>query len=192
MSDSLATPGTAAHQAPLSLGFARQEQLKGLPFPSAGDPSKQGSSLGLLHYRQILYHWDTRKDLDVHGEIWKHAGAWIYFQIFSSENLGHPWWRAAIHGVAKSRTRLSDWTGLNWTGGSSWWRIHLQWRRPRLDLVATHPIILAWEIPWTEEPGGLQSMGSWELDMTWLVATKPPGDLVKLAYSLSRGLSVVA
>ena len=26
--------------------------------------------------------------------------------------------------------------------------------------MATHPSILAWEIPWTEEPGGLQSMGS--------------------------------
>ena len=26
-------------------------------------------------------------------------------------------WRAAIHGVAKSRTRLSDWTELNWTEG---------------------------------------------------------------------------
>ena len=25
---------------------------------------------------------------------------------------------------------------------------------------ATHPNILAWRIPWTEEPGGLQSMGS--------------------------------
>ena len=25
---------------------------------------------------------------------------------------------------------------------------------------ATHSSILAWEIPWTEEPGGLQSMGS--------------------------------
>ena len=25
--------------------------------------------------------------------------------------------------------------------------------------MATHPSILAWEIPWTEEPGGLQSMG---------------------------------
>ena len=25
-------------------------------------------------------------------------------------------WRAAIHGVAKSRTRLSDWTEVNWTG----------------------------------------------------------------------------
>ena len=26
--------------------------------------------------------------------------------------------------------------------------------------MATHSSILAWEIPWTEEPGGLQSIGS--------------------------------
>ena len=26
--------------------------------------------------------------------------------------------------------------------------------------MATHPSILAWKIPWTEEPGGLQSAGS--------------------------------
>ena len=32
--------------------------------------------------------------------------------------------------------------------------------------AATHSSILAWEIPWTEEPGGLQSMGSQESDMT--------------------------
>ena len=32
--------------------------------------------------------------------------------------------------------------------------------------MATHSCILAWEIPWTEEPGGLWSMGSQELDMT--------------------------
>ena len=32
--------------------------------------------------------------------------------------------------------------------------------------MATHSKILAWEIPWTEEPGGLQSMGSQELDAT--------------------------
>ena len=25
--------------------------------------------------------------------------------------------------------------------------------------MATHPSILAWEIPWTDKPGGLQSMG---------------------------------
>ena len=32
--------------------------------------------------------------------------------------------------------------------------------------MATHSNILAWEIPWTEEPGELQSVGSQELDMT--------------------------
>ena len=32
--------------------------------------------------------------------------------------------------------------------------------------MATHSSILAWEIPWTEGPGGLQSMGSQEWDMT--------------------------
>ena len=35
--------------------------------------------------------------------------------------------------------------------------------------MATHSSILAWRIPWTEEPGGLQSMGHRESDMTeWL------------------------
>ena len=32
--------------------------------------------------------------------------------------------------------------------------------------MATHSSILAWRIPWTEEPGKLQSMGSQELDTT--------------------------
>jgi len=32
--------------------------------------------------------------------------------------------------------------------------------------MATHSSILAWRIPWTEEPGELQSMGHKELDMT--------------------------
>ena len=32
--------------------------------------------------------------------------------------------------------------------------------------MATHSSILAWRSPWTEEPGGLQSMGSQESDTT--------------------------
>ena len=32
--------------------------------------------------------------------------------------------------------------------------------------MATHSSILAWEIPWTEEPGGLQFMGPQESDTT--------------------------
>ena len=38
---------------------------------------------------------------------------------------------------------------------------------PLEDEMAAHASILAWRISWTEEPGGLQSMGSQELDMTW-------------------------
>ena len=37
MSDSFPTPWTTAHQAPLSMGFPRQEYWSGLPFPSPGN-----------------------------------------------------------------------------------------------------------------------------------------------------------
>ena len=36
----------------------------------------------------------------------------------------------------------------------------LRWEDPLKTGMATHSSILAWRIPWTEEPGGLQSMGS--------------------------------
>ena len=35
----------------------------------------------------------------------------------------------------------------------------LGWEDPLEKGMATHSSILAWRIPWTEEPGGLQSMG---------------------------------
>ena len=42
----------------------------------------------------------------------------------------------------------------------------LGWEDPLEEGMATHPSILAWRIPWTEEPGGLQPIGSKELDTT--------------------------
>ena len=35
----------------------------------------------------------------------------------------------------------------------------LGWEDPLEESMGTHSSILAWEIPWTEEPGGLQSIG---------------------------------
>ena len=56
-------------------------------------------------------------------------------------------WEAAVHGVAKGRTRLSNFT----------FTFHFH----TLDKeMATHSSVLTWRIPWTEEPGGLQSTGS--------------------------------
>ena len=40
------------------------------------------------------------------------------------------------------------------------WVQSVGWEDPLEEGVATHFIILAWTIPWTEEPGGLQSIGS--------------------------------
>ena len=36
----------------------------------------------------------------------------------------------------------------------------LDWEDPLEEEIATHASILAWKIPWTEAPGGAQSMGS--------------------------------
>ena len=40
------------------------------------------------------------------------------------------------------------------------WVQSLGWEDPLEKGKATHSSILAWRIPWTEEPGGLQSLGS--------------------------------
>ena len=56
-------------------------------------------------------------------------------------------WQAPVHGVAKSWTRLSDFTFT--------FPFHALEKE-----MATHSSILAWRIPETEEPSGLPSMGS--------------------------------
>ena len=43
----------------------------------------------------------------------------------------------------------------------------LGWEDPLEEEMATHSSILSWKIPWTEEPGRLQYMGSQESDRTW-------------------------
>ena len=45
----------------------------------------------------------------------------------------------------------------------------LSWEDPLEKGMAVHSSILAWRIPWTEEPGGLQSRSHKELDMTKLL-----------------------
>ena len=56
-------------------------------------------------------------------------------------------WKAAVHGVAEGRTRLSDFTFTFY--------FHALEKE-----MATHSNVLAWRIPGTGEPGGLPSMGS--------------------------------
>ena len=55
MSNFFATPWTVACQAPLSMGFSRQEYWSELPFPPPGDLPNPGIEPGLLH----LLHWQA-------------------------------------------------------------------------------------------------------------------------------------
>ena len=65
---------------------------------------------------------------------------------------GGAWW-AAVHGVAKSWTRLSDFT----------FTFHFHALEKEM---ATHSNVLAWRIPGSGELGGLRLWGHTESDMT--------------------------
>ena len=66
---------------------------------------------------------------------------------------GRAWW-AAVHGVARSRTRLSDFT----------FTFHFHALEKEM---ATHSSVLAWRIPGMAEPGGLLSMGLHRVGHDW-------------------------
>ena len=51
------------------------------------------------------------------------------------------------------------------------WVQSLGWEDPLEKEMATHSSILAWEISWTEEPSGLQSMGSQRVGHDWTTNT---------------------
>ena len=49
------------------------------------------------------------------------------------------------------------------------WVQSLGWEGPLEKEMVTHSRILAWRIPWTEEPGGLQSTGSQRVRRGWVI-----------------------
>ena len=70
----------------------------------------------------------------------------LQYSCLENHMDGGAWW-AAVHGITKSRTRLSDFT--------------LTFHFHALEKeMATHASVFAWRIPGTGEPGGLPSMGS--------------------------------
>ena len=77
-------------------------------------------------------------------------------------------WKAAVHGITKNRRWLSDLT--------------LTFHFHALEKeMATHSSVLAWRIPGTGEPDGLQSMGSHRVGHDWsnLAAAAAVAQMVK-------------
>ena len=53
------------------------------------------------------------------------------------------------------------------------WIRSLGWEDPLEEGMATHSSVPAWRILWTEEPGGLQSMGLQRVGYEWVTNTFP-------------------
>ena len=134
---------TIAHQASLFMGFSRQECwnkfLLQVIFPTQG-------SNPCFFGRWILYHW-VRWELHAHNVC-------VCVCVASHIYMGFP-------GGTSGKEPACQWRRHKKRGSSPWiWVGSMGWEDPLEEATATHSQILAWKIPQTEEPGGLQSIVS--------------------------------
>ena len=129
-------PGSSVH------GVLQARILEWVSCPPPGDLSNPGVNprlLCLLYCRRIFFTTEQGKPREGNGTP-------LQYSCLENPMDGGAWW-AAVHEVAQSRTRLSDFT----------FTFHFHALEKEM---ATHTSVLAWRIPWTEKPGGLQSMRS--------------------------------
>ena len=117
------------------------------------------------------------KDFISVGRVLRSKNTWIILPTKSCMSLHNP--NAVLDGfeispIFEGALVLCLWT-LGFPGGSAvknlpamqeTWVQSLGWEDLLEKGMTTHSRILAWRIPWTEEPGGLQCMGLQKLDTT--------------------------
>ena len=133
-------------------------------------------SLGVRH------DWATSRSLFTFMH-WRGNGNPLQCSCLENPRHGRAWW-AAVYGVTQSRTRLKRLS----SSSSSYplaqtvkyppamqktpvWSLGKE--DPPEKGMATHCSVLAWSIPWTEEPGGLQSMGWQRIRHDWALHSTP-------------------
>ena len=155
--------------------FSRQEYWSGLPFPPPGDLPDSGIEPTYLHIMR-LQHWQANSFTTVLPGKPKLGCTSVWFSLSVLSSL-------RPHGLQPARVLCSwDFPGKNTGVGCHFllqgifltqgMNLHLlrllhcqaivylsHLGKPLEEEMATHSSILAWEIPWMEEPGGLQSVG---------------------------------
>ena len=158
-------------QVPLYMGFPRQEYWSGLSFPSPGDlpdsgiepssPTLQADSLPSEPPGNPLRHYSTCQLIlscptEMHLWSLKEVNAYIKYttyHVYRPTFLVFPHLYVLENLLAMQETQV-------WLLGQE---------DPLEKEMTTHSTILAWRIPWTEEPGGLHPWGLKELDTTeWM------------------------
>ena len=139
MTDSV-TPWTIACQAPLSMGFSRQEYSSGLLFPPPGDLPHPGIEPESPALQMVSFPTES---------LGKPIFTYTYMHVCRS---------IVIYGFPGGLVGKESACNAGGSGSIP------GWGRPLEKEMATHSSILVWEIPRTEKPRGLQSMGSQESD----------------------------
>ena len=107
----------------------------------------------ILGFAQGLQIGEPRQLKWPSPDIGEGNGNPLQYSCLENPMDGGAWW-AAVHGVARSRTRLTDFT----------FTFHFHALEKEM---ATHSSVLAWGIPGTGEPGGLPSLGSHRVGHDW-------------------------
>ena len=156
------TPWTAAHQAPLSIGFSRQEYWSGLPCLPSGDLSDPGIELVSLAFQvdslplgkpYICMYMYIRTHICTYIYIYR----WIYFVCIYNGILA-----AKKSDILPLVTTWMDLESIKLSLTDRYYisQLYVKSRKETEKAMAPHSSTLAWKIPWMEEPGRLQSMGS--------------------------------
>ena len=146
-------------------------------------PGKSRGQRSLVGWRQWgLEESDTTERLHFHFSLsctGEGNGNPLQCSCLENPRDGGAWW-AAIFGVAQSRTQLKRLSSSssrvaqmvkNLPTVQETWVRSLGQEGPLEKGMATHSSVLAWRIPWTEEPGRLQSLGLQTVRHDWATNT---------------------
>ena len=128
-----------------------ERELKSLLMKVKEDSEKTGLKLNIQKAKIMaigpITSWQIEGEkVEAVTDYGEGNGTPLQYSCMENPMDGGAWW-TTVHGVAKSWTRLSDFT----------FTFHF----PALEKeMATHSSVLAWRIPGMEEPGGIPSMGS--------------------------------
>ena len=138
-----------ACQVPLSIEFYRQEYWSGLlcpPTEDLPDPGMDPAFLSLLQWQM-----GSLPTTSTTWEALQGKRKCLYTCIFPWPFLGFPCGSAGKESVCN----MGDLGSIP------------DWEDPLEEGIVAHSSILVWRIPWTEENGGLQSIGSQKLRHGW-------------------------
>ena len=191
-----ATPWTVAHRASLCMEFSRQEYWSELPFPFPGNLPKSGielrspalqadalpSELPGKPESEVTQLCLTLYDFmdcslpgsSVHGIFQARILEWVAISFSRESSQPRDQTQVSPH-CRQTLYRLSYQGNHNIFTGSKYttlweWIWFLELVKSHLNpekAMTTHSSTLAWKIPWTEEPGRLQSMGSLGIEHNW-------------------------